>query len=607
MLTMDKFKSFPVKSGVYIMKDKAGGVLYIGKAKNIRQRVKSYLRKSSDTRYTIKFLMSKAEDIEYIITANENEAIILEDNLLKKYKPRYNIRLKDDKTYVSIKITVQDKFPRIIVTRQSKKDGSRYFGPYASAGKVRETMRLLRKLFPLRICSDAAMNTRKRPCIDYQIKRCLAPCVNMTAEEKYSEAVSNVIMFLEGRNRELIQLLANRMNEASEKLEFERAAAFRNQINNIKTILERQRASLNKPIDGDVFGVAAEERDILISVFNVRDGRVYNSSQYFFKDTVMPVNEVCSSFITQYYSRDRYIPDIIILSNLPQDWQFVRNWLAGKKGKKIRFIVPKKGDNLELLKMAETNAVESLNRRQKTETIEKGAVLKELKDKFRLKNIPLLIEAFDISNLGGKLAVGAMASFKDGRARKKDYRLFRIGCIDEPNDYAMMEEVLSRRYRNSPEPLLTNLIIIDGGKGQLNICKALLDKMNLKDIDVLAIAKDRDKVSGEKVYLPNVKDPLILKQGSSTALFLEMIRDEVHRFAVKYHRILRKKQISSILETIEGIGRKRAKELLQCLGSIDRIKTADIEEIIKIRGITRQLAERIKKGLSKTDEGYGNE
>ncbi|MBI5681859.1 MAG: excinuclease ABC subunit UvrC [Deltaproteobacteria bacterium] len=611
MLIRDKAKDLPVKSGVYLMKDKEGKVLYIGKAKNIRARVGSYFRETSDNRYIVKFLISKAADIEYIVTANEKEAIILEDNLLKKYKPRYNIRLKDDKTYASIKITVQDKFPRIIVTRQIKKDSSRsplnacgdkYFGPYTSASKVRVTLRLLRKIFPIRTCSDAVMSSRKRPCIDYQIKRCLAPCTGIAAEKDYRNAVNGIVMFLEGRNKELIESLRRQMKEASIRCEFERAAVLRDQIMAVLATLEKQRAALNRPIDADTFGVARKDRDILIGVFNVREGRVYNSSEYIFKDTVLPVDEVVSSFITQYYSMDRYIPDRIILSTAPTESQSIRDWLEDKKGKKIKIIVPKKGDNLNLLKMAETNAIESLDKRQRAEVIAEESVLKTIKDRFRLKNIPERIEAFDISNLSGKLAVGAMVSFKKGKACKEDYRLFRIRCMDEPNDYAMMEEVLSRRYKKDEVKLpLPNLIVMDGGKGQLNICKNVLDKLGLKDIDCIALAKDREKTAAEKAYLPNAKDPVILKQGSSTTLFLRMIRDEVHRFAIKYHKKLRKKQIGSILETIRGIGKKKAKDLLLYFGSIDRIRTAAVEEIIKINGITGQLAEEIKKKLAETD------
>lgn len=590
-----KIKDLPTKPGIYIMKNKDGEVLYIGKAKNIKARVGSYFHKAADARYSVKFLMSKVSDIDYIVTANEKEAIILEDTLLKKYKPRYNIRLKDDKTYVSIKLTVQDKFPRIIITRQIKKDSSRHFGPYPSAGNVRETLRLLRKIFPLRTCSDIVMFSRKRPCIDYQIKRCLGPCAGLVTEDNYKNAVNGVIMFLEGRNTELIQSLKQRMGEASSNLDFEKAAKIRDQINAIEATLEKQIIVSHKHIDQDIFGAARKDKDLLVNIFNVRDGRMCNSMEYFFKAQELPTNEILSSFFTQYYSQDRFIPDEIIMPALCINNKSIEDWLTEKKGKGVSIIVPKKGDRLKLLNMAEDNANESINKRQKHEIRNYEVTAKELQERLRLKNVPEKIEAFDISNISGKLANGAMVVFKDGKPCKEDYRLFRIKTLNEPNDYGMMHEVLSRRYKKDAS--LPNLIIIDGGKGQLNICLKVLDELGIKDIDVLAIAKDKIGATGEKIYLPNVKDPAVLKHGSNIDLFLRQVRDEVHRFAIKYHKKLRKKGIGSMLEEIEGIGKKKAKNLLVHFGSIDKIKAASIEEILKVNGITRQVADKIKETL----------
>ncbi len=461
--------------------------------------------------------MSKVSDIDYIVTQNEKEAIILEDTLLKKYKPRYNIRLKDEKPYVSIRLTVQDKFPRIIITRQVKKDGSRYFGPYASAVNARETLRLLRNIFPIRTCSDIVMSSRKRPCIDYQIKRCLGPCAGLAAEDNYKNAVNGVIMFLEGRNTELIQLLKQSMEKASQILDFENAAKIRDQINAIEATLEKQIIVSNKHIDQDIFSTARKDKDLFVKMFNVRDGRLCGNTEYFFKGQELPTNELFSSFLTQYYSRDRYIPDEIIIPALPINNKAIEDWLTEKKGKGVNIIVPKKGDRLKLLNMTEDNANESINKSLHTQVLSMGQrpeirnyeiIAGELQERIRLKNFPEKIEAFDISNIGGKFANGAMVVFKNGEPYKEDYRLFKIKTLNEPDDYGMMHEVLSRRYKDAAS--LPNLIIIDGGKGQLNICIKVLDELGIKGIDVIAIAKDKVGVIGEKIYLPNVKDPLVL-------------------------------------------------------------------------------------------------
>lgn len=595
MLIKEQTKNLPKKPGIYLMKDKDGNALYIGKAKNIKARVGSYFHKAADARYSVKFLMSKVKDIDCIVTQNEKEAIILEDTLLKKYKPRYNIRLKDDKTYVSIKLTVQDKFPRIIVTRQIKKDGGRYFGPYASAGKVRETLGLIRKIFPLRTCSDNAMSSRKRPCIDYQIKRCLGPCADMVTEEDYRNYVNSAAMFLEGRNMELIQHLKQNMEDASNKLDFEKAAALRNQIDAIEATLEKQVVVSYKGINQDIFGIAVKNSSLLINCLNVRDGRLSGNTEYIFKNQILPRDEILLSFLTQYYKAERFIPDEIIIPIIYQDYKSIEDWLIEKERRNIKIIAPKKGDRFKLLKMAESNAMESLNKKQGLETENIENILKEAQRRFRLNKTPETIEAFDISNISGKLANGAMVVFKSGKPRKEDYRLYRIKTLDEPNDYGMMHEVLSRRYKNAAP--LPDLIIIDGGKGHLNICLKVIDELGIKNIDVLAIAKDKIGVTGEKIYLPNVKDPVILKRGSDIDLFLMQIRDEVHRFAIKYHKKLRKKRIGSVLEEIKGIGKGKARELLVNFGSIDKIKEASIEDLLKIKGITRQVADKIKETL----------
>src|SRR3990170_1221752 len=614
MVTRERLKDMPQSPGVYLMKGNKGEVLYIGKAKNIRNRVRSYFRDTTDTRYTVKFLASKVSDIEYLITTNEKEALILEDTLLKKYKPRYNIRLKDDKTYVSIKLTLSEKYPRILITRQIKKEGGRsplkscgdkYFGPYASAQKARETVKFIRRLFPLCTCSPSEFRNRVRPCLDYQLGICSAPCVNFISEAAYKELVDKTILFLEGRSKELLAELKANMLTASDSHEFERAAKLRDQIAAIEATLEEQKVVSGERIDRDIFAHIVSNGDFLIQGLFVRDGRISSARDFFFKSHELPAEEALSSFLAQYYSSDRFIPDEIILPLAVEDKESIEDWLSEKRGKRVTLFIPAKGDRFKLLKMADANAKESIKRRN--EALQgKDALLDELKKRLHLKKTPKVIEAFDISNISGKLAVGAMVTFEDAKPNKNRYRLYKIKTIKEPDDYGMLKEVLFRRYKKADKELgLPDLILMDGGKGQLNIALTVMKELGINDIDIAAIAKEKgqgagdegQKEQGEKVYRPNVKDPIILKEGSGADLFIREIRDEVHRFAIRYHKKLRGK-IKSALEEISGVGKKRRDMLLKHFGSLERIKQASIEDIARVSGITISLAEDIKKTLT---------
>ncbi|HKZ46607.1 MAG TPA: excinuclease ABC subunit UvrC, partial [Thermodesulfobacteriota bacterium] len=621
----------------YLMKGNKGEVLYIGKAKNIRNRVRSYFRETADTRYTVKFLASKIVDIEYIVTTNEKEAIILENTLLKKHKPRYNIRLKDDKTYVSIKLTLSEKFPRIFITRQIKhvpagskqgKDGSRsplkacgdkYFGPYSSAQKARETVRFIRRLFPLCTCSPAEFRNRVRPCLDYQLGICSAPCAHLISEATYRELTDKTIMFLEGRNKELLVALKAGMSQASDALEFEKAANIRDQIKAIESTLEEQKVVSHEKINRDIFAHITEGEALLIQALFIRDGRLSGARDFFFRDQKLPADEAISSFIYQYYSGDRFIPDEIVLSVGIEDKDATTDWLSEKKGKpvpagskqgKVKIFSPSKGERFKLLKMAEANAREAVRRRQEAFE-DKQILLDELKKRLHLRKTPKTIEAFDISNIGGKDAVGAMVVFEDARPDKNRYRLYKIRMPEEPDDYGMMREVLTRRYKeDGPGISLPDLILMDGGKGQLNIAVKVMSGLGINDIDIAAIAKEnsetREKMprlaneQGERIYLPAVKAPIILKEGASPDLFLRKIRDEVHRFAISYHKKLRGK-IKSVLDEIHGIGKTKRNILLKHFGSVEKINEAAIEEIAKIPGITTSLAEAIKSALQQNN------
>lgn len=604
----EKLKALPAGPGVYIMRSKDGAALYIGKAKSLRSRVRSYFRETGDGRYAVKFLARMVADIDYIVTTNEKEALLLEDTLIKQHKPKYNISLKDSKTYVSIKITMAEKFPRILVTRQIKKDGSRYFGPYPSARAVRETVKFIRRLFPLCVCSSSVFRNRVRPCLDYQLHLCSAPAVGLITEEAYQELVDGAIMFLEGKNKELVKVLKARMNEASANLDFEKAAEFRDRLSAIEEMLEEQKVVTHRATDQDVFAFIRADDAIIMQTLTVRSGRLVGSQDFFFKDTGLPDDEVLSSFVTQFYRGDKYIPDEVIIPIKLEDSEVIGEWLTEKKGRKAALSVPERGDKLKLLKMASSNANEALKRRLESQRA-KEDLLDELKERLHLSNTPRRIEAFDISNIGGEKAVGAMVTFKNGAPDKNSYRLFKIRDIAGPDDYAMMEQVLSRRYGKKagegekealPSP---DLILVDGGKGQLNIAVKVAEALGL-NVELAALAKDRDEPSvpmdrfikskGERVFLPHVKDPVVLKEGSRPDLLLRRIRDEVHRFAISYHRKLRSK-ITSVLDDIPGVGDKRRKELLKRFGDLDGILSAGMEELKTIPGITDELALRIKE------------
>ena len=606
MISEEKLKSLPALPGVYLMKGKKGEVLYIGKAKSIRSRVRTYFHGSSDTRYTVRFLVAKVASLDYIVTANEKEAFILEDTLLKRYKPRYNIRLKDDKSYVNVKLTLGDAFPRILVTRKVKKDGGRYFGPYASAHKVRETVKFIRRLFPLCVCSASEFNNRVRPCIDYQLGICAAPCVGYISEESYGELLDGAALFLEGRNRRLMTLLKGKMKEAAGRMEFEAAAAIRDRIAALEETLREQKVVSHTGADRDFFAWAEEEGALFMKVLSVREGRVVGGRDFSFKKREIPLDEFLAAFLSQYYRREFFVPDEVVVPRLLEERQVIEGWLSESKGKKVRIVVPRRGERVRLLAMAADNAAEALRERSAGGE-ERAELLPEaLRKRLRLKTLPRVIEAFDISNTSGKLAVGAMVTFSDGAPDKKRYRLFRVRRSDGPDDYGMMYEVMSRRYKRSGGDgwALPDLIIVDGGKGQLNVALKVLQELGIEGVEVGALAKERKnsadekKGRGERFFLPLVKDPVVLREGSKPDLLLRRIRDEVHRFAISYHKRLRKQGIASVLDDIDGIGPARRKALLTRFGDIGNIKAASKKELLTVEGINEKIAVALREGLA---------
>ncbi len=594
----EKTRRLPTSPGVYMMKGRGGSVLYIGKARNLRARVKTYFQTTHDRRHFVDFLVSKVVDIDYIITSNEKEALILEDTLLKKYRPRYNIRLKDDKTYVSIRITTQEAFSRILVTRQIREDGARYFGPYASAKMVRDTIKFLRRVFPLRVCPPHEFRNRSRPCIDYQLGLCSAPCVGHITEEAYRELVEGAVMFLEGRTPELIESLERKMFELSDREEFEEAARLRDRIHSIETTLEEQKVVTHSPRNQDVFGLYKKDGILSMVSLVIRDGRLVSTREFVLKDTGMPAEELLGSLLAQFYRRqDVSIPHEVLLPVKIDGMEAMAQYLKERSGRAVNLKVATTEEDRRLVELATINAKEAIRKKESVV----ASPLEELRKRLRLKNTPHTIEAFDISSMAGREAVGAMVTFRDGRADKNHYRLYRIRLASRPDDYAMLEEVFRRRY-SKDEPPLPQLIVVDGGRGQLSVATGVLEGLGIEGVDVVALAKERnsrvDRRKGERVYLQGVKDPVVLREGTKGELLLEHIRDEVHRFAIGYHRKLRKRRLGSVLEEVPGVGEKRRKLLFEHFGDIEAIKKATMEELTAVRGITEDIARAIKERLA---------
>ena len=601
MIKRKVLEDIPRSPGVYLMKNARGEIIYIGKALNLRSRVRSYFS-GADTRHSAPFIAGKTESIEWLITNTEKEALILENNLIKMHRPRYNIVWRDDKTYISLRIDPAGTFPRISIVRVRGKikDKALYFGPYSSAASVRETVRLLNKTFPLRTCTDPKMRSHSdRPCLQYQIKRCSGPCCDLIGEADYSDIVRSAVLFLQGRNQELIDSLTEKMNEASDQLQFEKAARILNQIHAVEKTVEKQRVVSIRAIDRDVFGLCRHADEAQLSIMHIRKGKLLESSSYAFSRVMISDEDVTSSFINQFYSSGRPIPDEIILPVQIAERKAFEEMLSERREKKIAIVSPQKGEKSKLLDMANKNAESALTARKDEQAI-LAQTLALMQKKLRLARAPARIECFDISNIGGRLAVGSLVTFTDGRKDTSNYRRYRVKTVSQPDDYAMTREVLTRRLRRGKKSGdLPNLIIIDGGKGQLNVAREVLRDLQIEGVDLISLAKDKTewkpvKSQGERVYLPNRKDPVLLRANSPVLFLIQRLRDEAHRFAITYHKSLRKKAaFHSALDLLPGIGPKRKKRLLKRFGSLKRIREAPIEDLAAVPGMTRPAAETV--------------
>lgn len=583
----------PATPGIYLMKDKEGKVIYIGKAKNLRNRISTYFR-GADSRYMVPFLISKIHDIECIVTETEKEALILENTLIKEHRPRYNVIFRDDKTYFTIRIDLAGLFPRFQLVRRPRKDGAKYFGPYPSSASAKETLRFLQSIFPLRTCRDQELKSRKRPCLEYEIRRCLAPCVGHIDTSSYQRMVKDSMAFMEGRGEKLIADLRARMNDASELLHFEEAAFLRDRLTAIEETLEKQSVVSMSFKNRDVFGIYREGILTQVCIVYVRKGKVTGKKVIPVFKIQGDISEIISSLVKQYYDHEPYIPDEVLIPVDIEDRMVIKEWLSEKKGRVVIVTVPKKGEGLEFLRIAGSNAEHVF--RKERRAMDPSETLMEMVRVLHLKNEPNRIECFDISNIGGTHAVGSMVTFVDGRPWKAGYRRFRIRTVKEADDYAMMYEMLKRRFRRKEK--LPDLVVVDGGKGQLQVAITVLKDLHVQGVDVIGLAKgDKERdvhTVQDHAYCFGKKNPVYIFRWPEVLFFLQRVRDEAHRFAVTYHRkVKHESDFHSELDAIPGIGAFRKKTLLNFFGDIKKIREASVGELQKVQGIGGRRAEKI--------------
>lgn len=588
----DKLERLPERPGVYLMKDSRGQVVYVGKAASLRSRVRSYFQPSRPRDPKTEALVEQVADLDWIVTANELEALILESNLVKRHRPRYNIVLRDDKHYPFLKLTTQEPFPRLLVARRIQRDGATYYGPYFPATALRETLRLVRQLFPLRTCAVPIDGRAERPCLQYYIHRCNAPCTGRETREGYARTVEAVRAFLEGRADDLVQRLTREMEAAAAAEQFERAAVLRDQIQALNTVRERQKIISTDLKDLDVVGLARQGSEACVQVFFVRDGRLLGRESFFLDRLAgVPEGEILSAFIQQFYAGNlQPAPELLLPVELPET-ELLQAWLARRRGGTVVLAVPQRGRRRELVAMAEENAALALQTHLLARDSRRQVVAEDLQRSLGLPGPPHRIEGFDVSNLQGREAVGSMVVWEAGAMKKADYKRFRIRTVAGADDYAMMGEVLRRRYRRVLEEAgpLPDLILLDGGRGQLAVGVQVLEELGLDYVPLVALAKRE-----ELVYHPQSLQPLALDPASPALHTLQRIRDEAHRFAVSYHKKLRQRRtLTSVLDQIPGVGPTLRTSLLRHLGSARRVREASVAELAAVPKVTPKLAQRI--------------
>ena len=603
-----KLHAVPASTGVYLMKDEKGAVIYVGKAKSLRSRIRNYFQ-GADTRAMVPFLVSRVRDLDFVVTNTEKEAFLLENTLIKEHRPRYNVIFRDDKTYFSLRLDTRQDFPAFQLVRKIRKDGARYFGPYPSGLAAKETLKYLHQLFPLRTCKDREFKTRRRPCIEYEIRNCVGPCVGLVGKEEYRKFIDDSILFLEGRESKLLDVLKKRMAEAAENLEFEEAARLRDQIAAVETTVEKQRMVSAEFKDQDVFGLYREDDHVQVCILRIREGKTLGTKKFPPVRTAAADAEILSSLLRQYYDAELFIPEEVVIPEAIEDGDILAEWLSEKRGKKADLIVPRRGPRRDLVGIARQNA-EDIFKSERAVRMDEETAMTLLRDKLHLHRLPRRIECFDISNLGGQLPVGSLVSFVDGKPDKAGYRLFHVRGVEGADDYASMYEVLKRRYENREN--LPDLLMVDGGRGQVGMAVTVLRELGIGNLDVIGLAKGSAPGGDEgdarrrpsmkeqdHFYLAGRKDPVYLIKYPAALFFLQRIRDEAHRFAITHHRRrMEKRDVRSLLDDIPGVGAAKKKALLRHFGDIDSIRRAGPEELQKVPGITDKLAVGILRHLN---------
>ncbi|HXF91633.1 MAG TPA: excinuclease ABC subunit UvrC [Nitrospiraceae bacterium] len=593
-----KLDHLPQQPGVYLFKNASGEILYVGKASVLADRVRSYFQRGTDHTPKTAVLVGQVADVETIVTRSELEALILESNLIKRHRPRFNVVLRDDKQYPYLRLPVKEDFPRLSIVRRVQKDGALYYGPYTPAGALRETLKVIRKVFPLATCEIDIDGKAERACIEFEIKRCMAPCIGNQTREEYHRIVKQVRQFLEGRDTELLEDLRAHMHAAAEREEFEEAARLRDRIFKIERTLEKQRVTQTSSTDQDVLGLARRGAAVDLQMLFVRGGLLIGRKDFFWTESAEASDEeLVRSAIEQFYNKDGLPPKELLVPTTLADAPLIERWLSEKKGEPVRVLAPERGKKHQLVQLAEENAAAALADHLRNEETDRLAT-EELKRLLRLDKVPRRIEGFDISNTMGDQSVASLVVWEDGQAKKSDYRKFRIRTVAGANDFASMQEAVMRRYGEAEDLPLPDLVLIDGGLGQLAAAMEGLKRVGRAELPVIGLAKARGE-KADRVFLPGRKNPIVLNPSSPAAHLLQRIRDEAHRFAITYHRKLRGKAlIASRLDQIIGIGEIRRNALLKAFGDLDAIAQATDEELQQT-GIDSKTAAEIRKALSR--------
>ena len=608
----EELKKLPASPGVYIMHDKHDEIIYVGKAISLKNRVRQYFQSSRNKTAKIEKMVSRIARFEYIITDSELEALVLECNLIKEYRPKYNTMLKDDKAYPYIKVTMEEAYPRILFSRTMKKDKNRYFGPYTSAGAVKDTIDLIHKLWKIRTCSRNLPKDigKERPCLNYHIKQCSAPCQGYISREDYGKAVEQAVEFLNGHYGPVLSMLKKKMTDASDEMDFERAIEYRELLNSVKQVAQKQKITSQSMEDRDVIAMARDEEDAVVQVFFVRDGKLIGREHFHVSAaTAEDDGQILGSFIKQFYAGTPFIPREIWTQQEFEEMELVSQWLGRRRGQNVKFVIPKKGQKERLVELAAKNALLVLSQDKekiKREELRTIGAMNQIGQWLGLSGVRR-IEAFDISNISGFESVGSMVVYEDGRPKRNDYRKFRIKTVQGPNDYASMEEVLTRRFEHGMEEKkelsggedeklgsftrFPDLIMMDGGRGQVNVALRVLEKLGLSSIAVCGMVKD-DRHRTRGLYYQNVEIPI--DRHSEGFKLITRIQDEAHRFAIEYHRSLRSKtQVRSVLDDIEGIGPARRKALMRRFKTLEAGRDASVEELSETEGMNRRAAESV--------------